>query len=413
MKLDYHQRNLYNIGVSYRKADAHTRGRYSLSKQNQIELLKEAKNIGLDGVFVLSTCNRTEITGFSEHPFQLIQLLCKYSGGNVEEFAQISYVFKSNEAVNQLFRISTGLESQILGDYEIVGQLKLAFKLAKKYQTINAQLERLLNLVLQASKKVKNLTQLSSGTTSVSYAAVQYIIHNVPNYDQKNILVFGLGKMGKHTCKNLAQYTKNKSVCLINRTEEKAISFVKEHSMIRNSSINNLSSEIANTDILIVSTGSDTPTITKKHISPEKEILILDLSMPENVDPTVNHLKNVSLVNVDELSKITLETLSTRQKEVPKAEEIIELYKEEFNDWLNNRKLVPAINALKESLEIIKKDEINFQKKKIKNFDETQAEILTNRFIQKITTQFVKHLKEEETSVNDSIQVMSKVFGNT
>ena len=413
MKLDYHQRNLYNIGVSYRKADAHTRGRYSLSKQNQIELLKEAKNIGLDGVFVLSTCNRTEITGFSEHPFQLIQLLCKYSGGNVEEFAQISYVFKSNEAVNQLFRIGTGLESQILGDYEIVGQLKLAFKLAKKYQTINAQLERLLNLVLQASKKVKNSTQLSSGTTSVSYAAVQYIIHNVPNYDQKNILVFGLGKMGKHTCKNLAQYTKNKSVCLINRTEEKAISFVKEHSMIRNSSINNLSSEIANTDILIVSTGSDTPTITKKHISPEKEILILDLSMPENVDPTVNHLKNVSLVNVDELSKITLETLSTRQKEVPKAEEIIELYKEEFNDWLNNRKLVPAINALKESLEIIKKDEINFQKKKIKNFDETQAEILTNRFIQKITTQFVKHLKDEETSVNDSIQVMSKVFGNT
>ena len=309
MKLDYHQRNLYNIGVSYIKADAHTRGRYSLSKQNQIELLKEAKNIGLDGVFVLSTCNRTEITGFSEHPFQLIQLLCKYSGGNVEEFAQISYVFKSNEAVNQLFRIGTGLESQILGDYEIVGQLKLAFKLAKKYQTINAQLERLLNLVLQASKKVKNSTQLSSGTTSVSYAAVQYIIHNVPNYDQKNILVFGLGKMGKHTCKNLAQYTKNKSVCLINRTEEKAISFVKEHSMIRNSSINNLSSEIANTDILIVSTGSDTPTITKKHISPEKEILILDLSMPENVDPTVNHLKNVSLVNVDELSKITLETL--------------------------------------------------------------------------------------------------------
>lgn len=413
MKLDYHQRNLYNIGVSYRKADAHTRGRYSLSKQNQIDLLKEAKSIGFDGVFVLSTCNRTEITGFAEHPFQLIQLLCKYSGGNVEEFAQISYVYKSNEAVNQLFRIGTGLESQILGDYEIVGQLKLAFKLAKKYDTINAHLERLLNLVLQASKKVKNTTQLSSGTTSVSYAAVQYIIQNVPNYDQKNILVFGLGKMGKHTCKNLAQYTKNKSVCLINRTEEKAISFVKAHSSIRNSSISNLTQEIAKSDILIVSTGSDTPTITKQHISPEKEILILDLSMPENVETSVNQFENVTLVNVDELSKITLETLSTRQNEVPKAEKIIEVYKEEFNDWLNNRKLVPAINALKESLESIKKDEINFHKKKIKNFDENQAEILTNRFIQKITTQFVKHLKEEETSVNDSIQIMSKVFGNS
>jgi len=413
MKLDHQQRNLYNIGVSYKKADAHTRGRYSLSKENQIKLLKEAKEIGFEGIFILSTCNRTEITGFAEHPYQLIQLLCKYSDGNVEEFARISNVYKGNEAVNQLFRIGTGLESQILGDYEIVGQLKLAFKLAKKYQTINAHLERLINLVLQASKKVKNTTQLSSGTTSVSYAAVQYIIQNIPSYNSKNILVFGLGKMGKHTCKNLAEYTKNKAVCLINRTEEKAISFVKEHTSIRNSSIENLTQEIANSDILIVSTGSDTPTVTKEHLSTDKEILILDLSMPENVDISVSEFENVSLVNVDELSKITLETLSTRQKEVPKAEEIIEVHKEEFNDWLNNRKLVPAINALKESLEAIQKDEINFQKKKIKNFDENHAEILTNRFIQKITTQFVKHLKEEETSVNDSIQIMSKVFGKS
>jgi len=413
MKLDHQQRNLYNIGVSYKKADAHTRGRYSLSKENQIELLKEAKEIGFEGIFILSTCNRTEITGFAEHPYQLIQLLCKYSDGNVEEFARISNVYKGNEAINQLFRIGTGLESQILGDYEIVGQLKLAFKLAKKYQTINAHLERLVNLVLQASKKVKNTTQLSSGTTSVSYAAVQYIIQNIPSYNSKNILVFGLGKMGKHTCMNLAEYTKNKAVCLINRTEEKAISFVKEHTSIRNSSIENLTEEIANSDILIVSTGSDTPTVTKEHLSTDRKILILDLSMPENVDTSVSEYENVSLVNVDELSKITLETLSTRQKEVPIAEEIIEDYKEEFNDWLNNRKLVPAINALKESLEAIQKDEINFQKKKIKNFDETQAEILTNRFIQKITTQFVKHLKEEETSVNDSIQIMSKVFGKS
>ena len=413
MKLDHQQRNLYNIGVSYKKADAHTRGRYSLSKENQIELLKEAKEIGFEGIFILSTCNRTEITGFAEHPYQLIQLLCKYSDGNVEEFARISNVYKGNEAINQLFRIGTGLESQILGDYEIVGQLKLAFKLAKKYQTINAHLERLVNLVLQASKKVKNTTQLSSGTTSVSYAAVQYIIQNIPSYNSKNILVFGLGKMGKHTCMNLAEYTKNKTVCLINRTEEKAISFVKEHTSIRNSSIENLTEEIANSDILIVSTGSDTPTVTKEHLSIDKEILILDLSMPENVDTSVSEYENVSLVNVDELSKITLETLSTRQKEVPIAEEIIEVYKEEFNDWLNNRKLVPAINALKESLEAIQKDEINFQKKKIKNFDESQAEILTSRFIQKITTQFVKHLKEEETSVNDSIQIMSKVFGKS
>lgn len=411
MNLDKRTNNFYNIGVSYKKADAQTRGKYSLSKENQIKVLQEAKAAGFEGVFVISTCNRTEISGFAEHPYQLIHLLCKYSEGNVEEFASISNVYKDSEAVNQLFRIGTGLESQILGDYEIVGQLKIAMKLAKEIGTTNAYLERLVNLVLQASKRVKNQTHLSSGTTSVSYAAVQYMMKNVPEYNSKNILVFGLGKMGKHTCKNIAEYTQNNNVCLINRTAEKAQEFVKEHSGIRNATIEKLSEEIAKADILIVSTGAEKPTVTSNHIAKNKKLLILDLSMPENVDNAVSNYENVSLINVDELSKITLETLALREQEVPKAEEIIETHKEEFNNWLDHRRLVPAINVLKESLEAIQKDEINFQKKKIKNFDEEQAEALTNRFIQKITTQFVKHLKEEDTSVNESIQVMYKVFG--
>ncbi len=413
MRLDIQKSNLYNIGVSYKKADVQTRGNYSLSKESQTNLLKEAKELGFEGVFVLSTCNRTEITGYSDFPDPLIKLLCKYSKGSFEEFEKISTVHKNQDAVNHLFRIGTGLESQILGDYEIISQLKLAVKLAKKNQMINAALERLINLVLQASKKVKNTTQLSSGKTSVSYAAVQYIIENIPNYNSKRIVIYGLGKMGKHTCKNLAQHTNNDSVCLINRTEEKAISFVKDYSSLRSSKIEHLTDEIAQADILIVSTGADKPTITKKHIPNDKELLILDLSMPENVEKSVNEYENISLVNVDELSIITSKTLAIRLEEVPKAEEIIEFYKGEFNEWLHHRKLVPAINALKESLESIQKDEINFQKKKIKNFDENQAEILTNRFIQKITTRFAKQLKEGEISLNDGIEVMSKVFGKS
>ncbi|WP_298778821.1 glutamyl-tRNA reductase [uncultured Polaribacter sp.] len=404
------QTNFYNIGVSYKKADGHMRGKFSLSKENQVILLEEAKHAGFDGIFVLSTCNRTEISGFAEHPYQLIQLLCKFSEGTVEEFAKISNVYKDKEAINHLFRIGTGLESQILGDYEIVGQLRQSFKLAKKCNTTNAYVERLLNSVMQASKRVKNETKISSGTTSVSYAAVQYIISNLSDYNSKNILVFGLGKMGKHTCKNLAEYTQNKSVCLINRTEEKATEFVKEHPSIRKSTINNLDAEVEKADVLIVSTGAEKPTITQKNIKQGKKILVLDLSMPENVAKNITDFKNVKLVNVDELSKITDETLEIRKQEIPVAETIIETHKTEFNDWLNHRRFTPAINALKESLENIKKDEIAFQKKKIKNFDENQAEILTSRFIQKITTQFVKHLKDEEISASQSIQVMKKVF---
>ena len=376
----------------------------------QKALLVMAKEKNFEGVFVLSTCNRTEISGFAAHPYQLIQLLCHFSEGTIEEFATISNVYKNQEAINHLFRIGTGLESQILGDYEIVGQLRQSFKMAKAQQTTNAYLERLLNCVMQASKKVKNETKLSSGTTSVSYAAVQYIMKNLPNYNAKNILVFGLGKMGKHTCKNLAEYTQNKSICLINRTEEKATAFVKDHVSIRKATLENLEQEIEHTDVLIVSTAASKPTILKKHISANKQLLILDLSMPENVAKEVADLKGITLVNVDALSKITDETLAVRLQEVPTAEAIIALHKKEFNDWLNHRRFTPAIAALKKSLETIKKDEINFQKKKIRNFDEAQAEILTARFIQKITTQFVKHLKEDDTSVAQSLQVIQKVF---
>jgi glutamyl-tRNA reductase len=404
------QTHFYNIGVSYKKADVKTRGKFSLSKENQVALLELAKAKEFDGVFIISTCNRTEISGFAAHPYKLIQLLCHFSEGSVEEFASISTVYKNQEAVQHLFRIGTGLESQILGDYEIVGQLRQSFKMAKLHNTTNAHIERLLNSVLQASKRVKNETKLSSGTTSVSYAAVQYIIKNLPDYNTKNILVFGLGKMGKHTCKNLSEYTSNSAVCLINRTEEKAIEFVKEHNSIRKSVIKNLSEEIENADVLIVSTGADKPTITKEHIRNNKKLLILDLSMPENVAKDVTDFEGVSLVNVDELSKITDETLAARTKEIPLAEAIIEKHKTEFNDWLNHRRFTPAIAALKRSLENIKNDEINFQKKKISDFDENQAEILTSRFIQKITTQFVKHLKDGDTSVSQSLQVINKVF---
>lgn len=411
MNKNSHQANLYNIGVSYKKAEAHIRGKFSLTKEAQVELLKNAKKNGAQGIFVLSTCNRTEITGFAEHPFQLIELLCKYSQGTVEEFAQVSNVYKNQDAISHLFRMGTGLDSQILGDYEIVGQLRQAFKVAKEQGTTNAYFERLLNNVMQASKRVKNETRLSSGTTSVSYAAVQYIVNNLPSYNSKNVLVFGLGKMGKHTCKNLAEYTQNKSVCLINRTEEKAIEFVKEHPSIRKSTIQNLTKEVDNSDVLIVSTGSSKPTVTKDQIPTDKKLLILDLSMPANVAPEVADLDNVTLVNVDELSKITDETLAIRQQEVPVAEAIIETHKAEFNEWLNHRRFTPAVYALKKSLETIQKDEIAFHKKKIKDFDEEQAAIITSRFIQKITTQFVKHLKHEETSIPQSIEVISKMFG--
>ena len=410
MSLDNLQLKFYNVGLSYKKADINVRGVFNITKEDQELLLKEAKENGIEGLFVVSTCNRTEITGFAKHPFELISLLVKYSKGNLEDFINVSNVYKNKAAVNHLFNVGAGLDSQILGDYEIVGQLKNSFIKAKKMGVTNTYLERLMNLVLQASKDVKNNTKLSSGTTSVSYVAIQYIIDNIPIYNEKKILNFGLSDIGKNTCKNILEYTNNKNVTLINRSENKALEFKKLHPEITVKNISELSQEINDTDILIVSTGANFPTITKEHIKEGKELLILDLSMPENVDISLNKTEGITLVNVDELSKITDKTIEIRKQEIPIAEGIIEQYKNEFNDWISYRKFVPAVNALKESLQTIQSHEIDFHRKKINNFNEEHAEIITSHMIQKITTQFVKHLKDEETAVDQSIDVISKIF---
>lgn len=404
------KKHFYNIGVSYKKADVATRSKFSLSKEMQHAFLCDVKIRGFEGVCVISTCNRTEVFGFAEHPYQLINLLCKFSEGSVEEFAGISTIQKNNDAIRHLFRIATGLESQILGDYEIISQLRQSFKEAKQIHLTNSYTERLYNSVLQASKRVKNETQLSSGVTSVSYAAIQYIMDNVPNFNSKKITVFGLGKMGLHTCKNLVKYMNNDAVTLVNRTQEKVLDFVKNYPSLQCGDYDKLSDIIEETEILIVSTGADHHTVTAEHVKKNKKMIIIDLSLPENVSEEVADFDNITLINVDELSKVTKKTLQTREEEVPAAEKIINEHVDEFNDWLHHRQYSSAIHALKISLENIQKDELAYHKKKIDNFDEKQAEIVTSRFIQKITTQFVKHLKEDDEIASRSLELMKKVF---
>ena len=114
-----------------------------------------------------------------------------------------------------MFKVGTGLDSQILGDFEIIAQLKQSFKLSKKHQMLNPYMERLFNAVLQASKRIKNETELSSGATSVSYVSVRYMLDSIPDLDNKKIVLFGVGKIGRNTCENLVKHTKNKNIILI------------------------------------------------------------------------------------------------------------------------------------------------------------------------------------------------------
>ena len=397
------------VGLSYKKADAEVRGNFSLDVPAIDAISIEAKENGIEGLLAISTCNRTELFGFAQHPFQLIQLLCKHTKGTVEEFEKVAYVYKNHEAFNHLFQVGTGLDSQILGDFEIISQIKQSFYRSKKHGMSNPFLERLCNSVIQASKRIKNETEISTGATSVAFASVKYILKNVDDISKKNILLFGTGKIGRNTCENLIKHTDNSHITLINRTKEKAEAVAGKFKLtVKN--YGDLQTEIRKTDILVVATGAQLPTISKSLLHTKKPLLILDLSVPKNVHDDVTELDNVTLVHLDQLSQITNDTLANRKAYIPKANEIIEEVKYDFVKWLETRKFAPVINALKQKLMTIKVEEVDFHSKKLDDFNQEQAELVSERIIQKITKQFANHLKSAEVDTDDSLALIKKVF---
>jgi glutamyl-tRNA reductase len=287
--------------------------------------------------------------------------------------------------------------------------LKNAFVQSKEFNLANAFLERLVNAVIQASKKIKTDTQISSGATSVSFASVQYIFKNVEDISNKNILLFGTGKIGRNTCENLVKHSKHEHITLINRTKDKAEKIANKLNVIVKDYAD-LQLEIQKADVLVVATGALNPTVDKAILNLKKPLLILDLSIPKNVNENVNDIEGVTLVHMDELAQMTDETLENRKKHIPAAEAIIDEIKDEFIAWTKQRKFAPTIHALKAKLNSIKENELNFQRKKISNFDEEQAELISARIIQKITNHFANHLKHDETMVDESIEWIEKIF---
>ncbi|HEY5688979.1 MAG TPA: glutamyl-tRNA reductase [Yeosuana sp.] len=401
--------SFYALGLSYKKADADMRGRFSLDESSKIKILNQAKENGIESLLVTSTCNRTEIYGFAQHPFQLIQLLCDNTKGTIEEFQKVAYIYKNKDAISHMFRVGSGLDSQILGDFEIISQIKKSAVISKKANLLNHFLERLVNAVIQASKRIKTETEISSGATSVSFASVQYIFNSVENISNKNILLFGTGKIGRNTCENLVKHTKNERITLINRTKNTAENIAGKFNLVVKDYAN-LQEEINQSDILIVATGAQRPTIDKHLIQTDKPLLILDLSIPKNVHDNVKDLPGVMLVHLDDLSKMTDKTHEKRKEHIPLAENIIEEVKKEFNDWLETRKFAPTIKALKHKLLDFKIAELETQRKKIDNFNEEQAELISNNIIQKITNHFAHHLKDDNISTDESLELIKKVF---
>ena len=339
-------------GINYKKTDASIRGEFAICKEQYASILNLAPFYGIEELFVLSTCNRTEIYGFGESAEELIQLLCSQTVGDAETFQSLAYIKHGAEAIQHLFEVGAGLDSQILGDYEIIGQLKQAVKFARDNNFIGNFLDRVVNTVLQSSKTIKNQTELSSGTVSVSFAAVQYIRENIKDIAAQHILVVGTGKIGGITCRNLVDYLGTRNITLLNRTNTAARELALELGL-KSGEIEDLPRLVKDSTIILVATNSQTPTLLQSHLLNTGQKLIIDLSIPYNVEPGAAELPGITLINVDELSRLKDKTLLKRQAEMPKARMIIEKHSSEFHEWYQMRRRVPMLRAVKLRLETL------------------------------------------------------------
>ena len=384
------------VGLSYKNADLSVRGRFSLNKSKTDLLLSRAKADGVEELMVISTCNRTELMGKVENPEILINYLCTFSGGDPKLFSDKGYVLTNKAALHHVFRVGCGLESQIVGDFEIIGQLKKSFQNSKKHQMVNGFSERLVNAVIQSSKRIKTETKLSSGATSVSFASVNYILNKVKEVSNKNILLFGTGKIGRNTCENLIKHTQNDHIVLVNRSEESAQKVAGKFNLVVKK-IKELKSEIAHADIMIVATGALDVTVDNTLVPKNKPLLILDLSVPSNVDPKLKDLDNITLVNLDELSQLTNNTLEQRKQFIPKANDILRQVEADFLQWVDHRKFAPMLKALKKKL-------LNGQQKELGNPQEF------SQVVYRLTGKVASYLKENPTKVDQTMALLQDVY---
>jgi len=344
--------NFHVIGISYKTADPQLRGQFAVNNDQYARLLESSGNYSIEQAFIVSTCNRTEVYAYAENTHQIAQWLCSETEGNTGDFQSIAYEFHGRAAIDHLFKVATGLDSQILGDFEILGQIKTAVKFSKEHNCLGPVMERMLNTVSQAAKAVKTHTGLSSGTVSVSFAAVQYIREHIESIGTKKIALIGTGKIGRTTCRNLVDYLHTNNITLINRTYDTAVQLADELNLSA-APIEDLESIVDGSDVILVSSSAPEPIITKSMLANKGAKLLIDLSIPKNIAADVSDLEGISLIDVDSLSKIKDETLQNRKAEVPKAEGIISAHIQEFLAWHEQRKYVPVIKEVTEKLRAI------------------------------------------------------------
>jgi glutamyl-tRNA reductase len=330
-------KKFYMAGISFKKTDTEHRSKFSITPEQTTTAYGKSSNC-LQHFFILSTCNRTEIYGFAPCEYVLLAFIQSLSGASQDEVGQHAYVKEGDDAIEHLLHVAAGLDSQIPGDYEIIGQIRNAFQSSKKSGRSNGFIERVVNQANQVSKAIKNNTAFSDGTVSVSYSVAKQIAKIAASEGLKKICVVGLGKIGHGTLRYLKQQVPQAEITLVNRDEQKLENFGKQYNS-PTFPFRSLDEAVKESEIVIVATSVAKPILCLNQIENTPVRYVFDLSMPRNVAEDIYQSEGVKVFDVDEISAAVNETLDKRLAELPKVKAIVKEKAREFFVWQERRKL--------------------------------------------------------------------------
>lgn len=391
------------IGLSFKTAPIEIREKFSFSGQESVQFVKLLKiDPNLKGGVVLTTCNRTEIyfhldkCSIEEGHGFILRNLQYFKGYDEDKLQNHFYFHEGKNATDHLFRVVSGLDSMVMGEDQILGQVKNAFKLSLDNEQLDPVLLRMFNKAFEASKRVRTETTINQGAGSVSSAAVMFCEKEIGRITDKTIMLIGTGKTGELALLNFSKRG-CKSIYVTNRTFSKAEKIASKYNGTA-FEIENIEKYLPLCDIVLVATSSKKQLITaemvNRHIGQNNsQKLFIDLSVPRNISEKVGDLPNVKLNTVDDLKGIVAATSAKRKDAIQDAKGIIEIVKQEFFDWLNALELTPTILKIRRNFHEINKSELEGFIK-IKSVENTEVvSDYANHITEKYARLFIRNLK--------------------
>jgi glutamyl-tRNA reductase len=394
------------IGLNHITAPAEIREKAAFTDVKKIEALNLLLDKGIEEIVLLSTCNRSEVyiacaKERLERNIEIVKQLYN-SFLKVENIDRYVYEKQGKDSAYHLYRVASGLDSIVIGEDQILGQVKAAHAFSMNLGTTKKTLNRLFREAVSTSKKIKTELKISENKLSVSSIGVRFIKEKLGSYEGKNIFIIGLGEMGRLALNYILEEPVGK-IYMANRNHQKVVDISKEFPQVIPVDYKDRYEVLKDTDVLITATSSPHTLIKSENLGErESELFIMDLAIPRDVDLNVGDISNVHLYNVDNLKTISAFNERTREELAEAAKGIIKSDIEDFINWLSSSKVDPVIKSLKEKCEIIEADTLAYISRRIE-LDKRDAKI-----IEKMLESALKRLLREPILKLKAIEDNSK-----